>query len=141
MKRTKYAGDVGTFLTAADAKARTKLFRRTAEITQKCLESEGIQTGEPIRAEFFGINRINKLLGRTDCVGIRIYYGNRWEDNNGDPTSEDKGELKNRLVIVGVRHDGSDIFEDGEGLKGGGDGDALGDGLPCPQNCPPNHNV
>ncbi|WP_234735008.1 hypothetical protein [Tellurirhabdus bombi] len=141
MKRTKYDGNVGRFLTAADAKARTKLFRRTARTTQLCLEKEGIQTGEVIRAEFFGINRINKLLGRTECVGIRIYYGNRWEDENGDPTSDGKGELKNRLVLVGVRSDGSDIFEDGEGLKGGGDGDALGDGLPCPQNCASNHKV
>ncbi|GAB3917028.1 hypothetical protein [Larkinella terrae] len=126
----KFHGDVGSFITAADAKSRTRQHRAFEE------GKLGLKPDEVTKAEFFGINRISKLMGRKDCVGIRIYYGKRYEDADGDPTTQDKGELKPRLVLVGVRADGSDIFEDKEGLKDMiGDGDALADGAPCPQFC------
>ena len=125
----KFHGDVGSFITAADAKGRTRQHRVYEE------EKLGLKPDVVTKAEFFGINRINKLMGRKDCVGIRVYYGKRYEDADGDPTTKDEGELKPRLVLVGVRADGSDIFEDPEGLKDRGDGDALADGVPCPQHC------
>ena len=125
----KFHGDVGSFITAADAKGRTRQHRVYEE------EKLGLKPDVVTKAEFFGINRINKLMGRKDCVGIRVYYGKRYEDADGDPTTKDEGELKPRLVLVGVRADGSDIFEDPEGLKDRGDGDALADGAPCPQFC------
>jgi hypothetical protein len=125
----KFHGDVGAFITAADAKGRTRQHRAFEE------GKLGLKPEEVTKAEFFGINRITKLLGRKDCVGIRIYYGKRYEDVDGDPTTKEKGELKPRLVLIGVRADGSDIFEDKEGLKDLGDGEALADGMPCPQSC------
>lgn len=129
-ERDKYNGDVGRFLTGQDAIARTTRYKRHKE-------GRGFKPGTYTRGEFFGINRINKLLGREDCVGIRIYYGRTFEDKDENPVGEGEGEMKPRLVIVGVRADGSDIFDDKTGLKGDGDGDALGDGHTCPKHCAP----
>lgn len=126
--REKYHGDVGRFLTGHDALSRTARYRKHK------LE-RGYKPDSFTRAEFFGINRINKLLGRKDCVGIRIYYGKTHEDRDGNLVDDGAGDLKSRLVIVGVREDGTDIFEDPTGQKGPGDGDALGDGHDCPQHC------
>lgn len=130
-KRDKFHGDVGQFLTGKDAVERTIRYKKHKEQDQKCAPDSYT------RGEFFGINRINSLLGRKDCVGIRIYYGKRYEDKDENPVDEGRGDLKSRLVIVGVRADGSDIFDDKTGLKGAGDGDALGDGWTCPRQCQP----
>ncbi len=127
---TIYHSNAGEFLTAADAKSRTKKHRQEKE-------KQGYKPGEYNQAEFFGANRINKLLAREGCVGIRVYYGKRWEDDQENPTAEGVGRLKSRLILVGVRADGSDIFEDTTGLKDGGDSSALGNGMPCPQHCAP----
>lgn len=128
--RNKFHGDVGRLLSGRDAIDRTDLFK-------KYKHEKGFKPDTFTRAEFFGINRINKLLGRSDCVGIRIYYGKRFEDQDENPVYEGKGDLKPRMVIVGVRADGTDIFDDPTGLKGDGDGDALGDGHTCPKHCAP----
>ena len=129
--KEKFHGDVGSFITSHDALARTTRFKKRKE-------EQGYKPDTFTRAEFFGSNRINHLLGRKDCVGIRIYYGKRHEDADENPVGEGEGDLKARMVIVGVRADGSDIFDDTTGLKDGGDGDALGDGNTCPRHCPTN---
>ena len=126
-KREDYHGDVGRFLTGQDAIARTTRHRQRKE-------EQGFKPGSYTRGEFFGINRINKLLGRKDCVGIRIYYGKTYEDRDDNLTNEGEGELTSRLILVGVRADGTDIFDDPTGQKDG-DGDALGDGHDCPRHC------
>lgn len=126
--REKYHGDVGRFLSGADARSRTSRYR---DYKRK----QGYKPDSFTRAEFFGINRINKLLGREDCVGIRIYYGKTYEDRDGNLVDDGAGDLKSRLILVGVRADGTDIFEDPTGKKDGGDGDALGDGFECPRHC------
>lgn len=130
-ERDKFHGNVGRFLNGKDAVDRTTRYKRHKEQNQRCAP------GSYTRGEFFGINRINKLLGRKDCVGIRIYYGKTYEDKDENPVNEGEGELRSRLVLVGVRADGSDIFDDKTGLKGDGDGDALGDGYSCPRHCAP----
>lgn len=130
-ERDKYHGNVGRFLTGKDAVARTSRYKTHKEKEQGCAPDSYT------RGEFFGINRINKLLGRKDCVGIRIYYGKTFEDSDENLVEEGNGELRSRLVIVGVRADGSDIFDDKTGLKGDGDGEALGDGHTCPRHCAP----
>lgn len=132
-----YNGDVGDFITAADAEARIGRFRKNAPIIEKAFERDGIHTGATVRAEFFGSNRINKLLGREDCVGIRVYLSQRWEDADGNLCSEGKGDLRIRLVLVGTRADGTDIFGGFLGEKDGGDGDALANGHSCPHHCAP----
>ncbi len=126
--REKYDGDVGRFLTAHDARARTSRYRDHKR-------KQGYEPNSFTRAEFFGINRINRVLGRKDCVGIRIYYGKTYEDTDGNIMPDEQGNHVSRLIIVGVRADGTDIFEDPTGQKGDGDGDALSDGHICPQHC------
>lgn len=128
--RNKFHGDAGRFLSGHDAVARTERYKKRKH-------EQGHEPDTFTRAEFFGINRINKLLGRKDCVGIRIYYGKNFEDKDENPCAEGEGELKSRMVIVGVRADGTDIFDDKTGLKDAGDGDALGDGWTCPRHCNP----
>ena len=127
-RKDKYHGDVGSFLSGHDARARTSRFKKRKE-------EQGYKPDSFTRAEFFGSNRINHLLGRKDCVGIRIYYGKRHEDADGNLVDDGAGDLKSRMVIVGVRADGTDIFDDQTGLKDPGDGDALGDGYECPRHC------
>ncbi|MBO0948768.1 hypothetical protein [Fibrella forsythiae] len=126
--KNKFHGDVGRFLTGQDARSRTARYKRYKQ-------EKGYKPDTFARAEFFGINRINKLLGRKDCVGIRIYYGKTHEDVDGNVVDDGQGELKSRLVLVGVRADGTDIFDDPTGRKDPGDGDALGDGFECPRHC------
>lgn len=127
----RYDGNVGSFLTGREALARTKRFR---EYRVKQLNSK---PDSFTKAEFFGSNIINKLLGRKDCVGIRIYYGMTEEDREGTISDGKLGNrnLTSRLVIVGVRANGTDIFEDLTGQKDVGDGAAAGDGHECPQHC------
>ena len=126
--RDDFNGDVGRFLTGQEARSRTTRFRDDKR-------RKGYKPDSFTQGEFFGINRINKLLGREDCVGIRIYYGKSYEDRDGNIVEEGRGELRSRLVLVGVRADGSDIFDDPTGKKDGGDGDTLSDGHECPRKC------
>ena len=124
----QYHGNVGRFLSGQDARTRTARYRAH--------QKEQVHGPDDFtRAEFFGSNHINKLLGHKDCVGIRMYYGKTHEDDQGNPTAEGVGRLISRLVIVGVRADGTDIFEDKTGQKDPGDGEALGDGHDCPRRC------
>ncbi len=124
----EYHGNVGRFLTGQDARTRTARYRAHKK-------EQGYGPEAFTRAEFFGSNQINKLLGRKECVGIRIYYGKTQEDTDGNPTDDKAAPLKSRMVIVGVRADGTDIFEDKTGQKDPGDGEALGDGHDCPRRC------
>ena len=136
-----YRGDVGDFIRNRDAETLTRRFRQYRE------EKFGLGKDSYTRAEFFGINRINELLGRDDCVGVRIYYGlGSDREENGDP--------KPQLVLAAVDSKGRDIFlgsltrdsehkgketddiDDPTGLKDMPAGrDALANGVPCPQHC------
>ncbi|GAB3315936.1 hypothetical protein GCM10027299_05560 [Larkinella ripae] len=137
-----YRGDAGNFIRNRDAETLTRRFRQYKE------EKHGFRKGSYTRAEFFGINRINELLGYDNCVGVRIYYGlGQDKDENGDP--------KPRLVLAAVDSEGKDIFlgsltRDQEFKRGseGNDSDdptgmkdmpvgreALADGHLCPDRC------
>ena len=126
--KEKFHGDIGRFLSATDARSRTDRFKKHK------LE-QGLKADTFTRSEFFGINRIKKLMDHKDCVGVRVYYGKTYEDQDENLVPEGKGELKSRMVLVGVRADGSDIFDDPTGLKDPGDDDTLGDGWTCPRHC------
>lgn len=127
----RFNGNVGRFLPAKEALARTKRFKQY-KIEQLKFKPESFT-----KAEFFGSNNINKLLGHKECVGIRIYYGMTEEKRDDDISDGKLGNrnLTSRLVIVGVRADGTDIFEDPTGQKDIGDNATLGDGHECPQHC------
>lgn len=61
--------------------------------------THGFQGNNPdaIKAFFAGINKINRILGQDDCIGIRFYNGT-------DPVTG-----QNNLVLVGVDQNGEDI--------------------------------
>lgn len=71
---------------------------------------------DEIKSFFAGINKINRILGQDDCIGIRFYNGT-------DPAT---GE--NNLVLVGVDQSGKDI-------TGGVIVEKL---ITCPVICPKN---
>ena len=71
---------------------------------------------DEIKSFFAGINKINRILGQDDCIGIRFYNG------------EDPVTGKNNLVLVGVDKNGEDITQ----------GVILERLLTCPFHCPKN---
>ena len=100
----------------------------------------GLKEDEYTRSEFFGAAKINQLLKQKGCVGIRVQYAKRWEDEDGKPTEVGKGQLKPRVLLTGVDERGRDLLLHASqaGLKddGGDDGDmVVGDGWVCPKQC------
>lgn len=71
---------------------------------------------DAIKSFFAGINKINRILGQDDCIGIRFYNG------------EDPLTGKNNLVLVGVDKNGEDITQ----------GVILERLVTCPNYCPKN---
>lgn len=78
----------------------------------------------PIKAHFFGSERINKLLNEKDAKGIRIYYG-----------INDKEE--NTLLLVSAKADMDNILPSAA-EEGGGGPIILDDSYACPPYCPKN---
>jgi hypothetical protein len=76
-------------------------------------------------AQFYGAKRINEILEQKDCVGIRIYI----TQNNDGAT---------RLVLVGARADGTNIWPDGMTENALDDGVIIEFGSLCPPFCAPN---
>ncbi|MVM29345.1 hypothetical protein GO755_04815 [Spirosoma sp. HMF4905] len=101
----------------------------------------GHKENDYTRSEFFGLNRITELLKQPGCVGIRVHYANRWEDEDGKPTEPGRGKLNSRALLTGVDSSGRDLlaYAGHGGLKDdAGDGNnsgAVGDGYTCPQHC------
>ncbi len=74
------------------------------------------KTGEgAIKAEFFGKEVLQNILTQENCVGIRVYYGQK---DNGTPV----------LVLIGADANGNDLTQ----------GIIAERGLPCPPFCPEN---
>ena len=109
----KFKGTEGEFVTAATA----GLLQTTYLKGKRCTGNP-----DPIRGEFFGIEQIKKLFGKTGCKGIRIYHG---EDEKGEP----------KLILVAVDENANKLVKDKTGLKGDGDDDHLANGPKCPQEC------
>lgn len=100
----------------------------------------GLKEDEYVRSEFFGLNQVQHLLSQDGCVGLRIHHAKRWEDADGKPTAEGKGQLKPRVLLTGVDANGKDmpIYADKAGMKDmpqDGGGRSVGDGHTCPQHC------
>lgn len=69
-------------------------------------------TGQEIKAHYFGKESLQKLLEQEGCVGIRIYYA---AQEDGTP----------EIVIVGVNEEGLDLTN----------GLILERSWPCPPYC------
>ncbi|GAB3952183.1 hypothetical protein GCM10028805_33700 [Spirosoma harenae] len=127
--------NAGRFLRSRESRAMKEAYRN-AKLA--CGQKEEEYT----RSEFFGIAKINQLLKQKGCVGIRVHYANRWEDDNERPTEVGKGQLKARVLLTGVDVRGRDLpssVSDG-GLKddGGNEDMTLGEGWTCPRHCADN---
>lgn len=96
----------------------------------------GLKETEFVRSEFFGIEKITHLLKQDGCVGIRVHYAKRWEDEDGRETTPENGKLTPRLLLTAVDDRGRDILKDLTGLKDGNDDGIVADGYTCPKHCP-----
>jgi hypothetical protein len=124
-----FTGNEGRFLKAGEAKKLRQTYRE---------KKTNLADSECVTAEFFGANKLKRLLDQPGCVGIRIYHAKREEEING------KAHLIPRLVLIGVDANGKDIRMQGVnrqiGLKDTTEednGDELADGPVCPPACTP----
>ncbi len=83
---------------------------------------EVLKEKEPIRSQFFGREKIEELLKKDGCVGIKIIYG---LDLGSQPS----------LVLVASDNQLNIIAKDSSGLKGDDDNTYLGGGPTCPTEC------
>lgn len=85
----------------------------TLEEAKKLIQNyKNKNTGQEIKAHYFGKEALQKLLEQEECVGIRIYYASQ---EDGTP----------ELVIVGVNKEGKDLTS----------GIILERNWPCPPYC------
>lgn len=132
MNDTIFNDNVGRFLSARETKAMKEAHRN-------CKVACGLKEEEYTRSEFFGLANVTQLLKQPGCVGIRVHYANRWEDDNGKPTKTGQGQFKSRVLLTGVDARGRDLPEHtgAGGLKDDDEGGEMvvGDGWTCPKQC------
>ncbi|KQS31460.1 hypothetical protein [Dyadobacter sp. Leaf189] len=134
----KFTGKEGQLISA----------ERALELTKPHLsrEREIVGRGENfVKAEFFGIHTFNELIGLhgDNCVGFRVYYGVRDEDDNALDEQllvRGNGAKKStaRLVIVPVGADGRDLTKSmhAGGLKDmAAEKEVMVGGPICPRQC------
>lgn len=112
--RTIFDGSEGKFISAAEAARRQERYLiRQAEAGEK----------DPIRAQFFGRDILEKMLSKDGAVGLRIYHGINDENQSS-------------LIIVPTDKSGKNLVLDNTGLKDMPDGDDhAADGPGCPMHC------
>lgn len=117
----KFTGDEGNLISSSVAAEYTKRFREKKE-------KEGKKPKSFSEAQFFGNEKLKKLMEKEGCVGLRIYFG----------VSKDK-EFDDQVVLVAVDADGKDLTSTRIGLKDmpAGNDDALAGGPVCPHVCNP----
>jgi hypothetical protein len=108
------------FISLATAAAMAKRYRSERE---NILKTEYQNQNVLPFCETFDKAPFETLLGKTECAGLRIYYG---MDEN----------LKLHAIIVAVNEDDEDILPAFE-LAGTEDEDIVDNGNRCPELCPP----
>lgn len=134
MANKRFTGQEGQLISAAKA---AELITPHQKKEKECL-----QRGENyVRAEFFGIHTFNELikLHGDQCVGFRVYYGLRDEEEFGSHVTVPKGKKPTpRLVLVPVDGDGKDLVLSAQlgGLKDmPAQKEAMTGGPLCPNEC------
>ena len=135
-RKVMFDGTEGQIILSDDANKIKQVHQKR----RKSIEKEN--TDNYVEAEFFGLKTFNKLIEayKDDCVGFRVYYGNRWENHNDgkvEVSEEGRGKKTSRLVIVPVDAYGRDLaapigIKDQEGSPS-----ALANGPLCPHKCAP----
>ena len=119
------------FITLDKAKKMTALYRKEKDniVSEEHKEKKPFFLSETFDAEAFRL-----VVNKTECTGVRIYYG--MDD-----------ELKVHSIIVGVNEKDEDILpETGASVNilntstdptDNGDTGIIEEGVSCPPNCPP----
>jgi hypothetical protein len=81
-----------------------------------------LKESKPVESQFFGKEKLLKLLSKEKCVGLKIIYG----------ISEDG--LPN-LILVAADAELNNLETDAKGLKGRDDDSYLSNGPQCPNIC------
>ncbi|WP_353717681.1 hypothetical protein [Dyadobacter sp. 676] len=133
MDTRKFTGREGRLISASEARELTTPHQKR--------EHDFKARGENyVKAEFFGIHTFNDLikLHGENCVGFRVYYGLRDEEEEDDTKTTKSKKPTPRLVLVPVDEDGNDIMRT---VQAGGlkdmpvqDGAMTGGPL-CPRQC------
>lgn len=122
----------GRFLTAKETQSLKDIHRHGKLVS-------GQKEDEYTRSEFFGLDKVMQLMKQSGCVGVRVHYASRWEDEDGKPTETGKGQFKPRVLLTGVDARGRDLgAQPGMGgLKDDSDSGEMvvGDGWTCPKQC------
>lgn len=123
MSKIKFTPDAGDFITPELADHLCTNYHKDQK-TRKGIE--------PIRAFFFGKEKIQELLNHPDAVGMRIYYG---LNINGDLTEK-------KMVLVAVDQYGNDLAPKpgasqmlSKSMSRASTGKYLDGGFPCPKYC------
>lgn len=133
MDTKRFTGREGQLISAAAAQELT--------IPHQKRERDFTARGENyVKAEFFGIHTFNELikLHGDNCVGFRVYYGLRDEEEDDDTKTLKHKKPTPRLVLVPVDGDGNDIIRTAQtgGLKDmPAQGEAMTGGPLCPRQC------
>jgi hypothetical protein len=133
MDSKKFTGREGQLISAAAAQELTSPHQKR--------ERDFTARGENyVKAEFFGIHTFNELikLHGDNCVGFRVYYGLRDEEEEDDTKKVRSKKPTPRLVLVPVDANGSDIIRTAQtgGLKDmPAQGEAMTGGPLCPRHC------
>jgi hypothetical protein len=108
-----FDGTEGDALDLTTAKRWAANFRGTAK------------NPDEILSHYFGHEIIQQILGKSGCVGMRIYYA-----------LDDNGEKK--LLLVGVDANGKDLLPNPNAKSAEDDGTVGDYSWPCPDYCPDN---
>ena len=108
------------FISLETAEAMTQAYRNNYE---NILKTEYQNQDVLPLSETFDRSSLEALIDKTECQGLRIYYG----------MTED---LKVHAILVAVNSNNEDMLPSGEGLTG--DDEVIVDnGNRCPELCPP----
>ncbi len=133
MDSKRFTGREGRLISASEAQELT--------IPHQKRERYFTDKGENyVKAEFFGIHTFNELikLHGDNCVGFRVYYGLRDEEEDDDTKTKKAKKPTPRLVLVPVDAEGKDIIRTAQlgGLKDmPTGGEAMTGGPLCPRQC------
>ncbi|UBM60938.1 hypothetical protein LAG90_09860 [Marinilongibacter aquaticus] len=110
-----FDGSEGRWITAAQASKKQEVHLK---------KQREMGDSDPIRAQFFGKQMLQKMLDTKGAMGIRIYLG---KEEDGQPN----------LVLVPTDQYGHDIVYDKKGLKDmpEDEADHGSDGPRCPNYC------
>lgn len=133
METKRFTGQEGRLISVLEAQELTQPHQKR--------ERDFTARGENyVKAEFFGLQTFNDLikLHGENCVGFRVYYGLRDEEEDDDSKTERSKRPTPRLVLVPVDEDGHDIMRSAQagGLKDMPvSGGAMTGGPLCPRQC------